>query len=292
MAQSIAVAVIHGAGIQKEDFAEILIENLQKHIQTRMRRSGLPFTSKEFVFQPVHWGVVFNDKERELWEDVQKGGPLNFTRLRKFFIEFLGDAIAYQPTMRRHQNYERVHEVYSHALKELSQKAGKDAPLTIIGHSLGTVITSNFFYDLQERPQQTDYLTEMLENASSIEKGETFAQFISLGSPLALWSLRYASFDRPIQVPAPQFNTIYPTGKGSWINLYDRDDILGYPLRTLSKAYEQAVEEDREMNVGNLLKNWNPASHFEYVKDKDILDLITEKLIRLWLSVNDSNPEF
>ncbi|WP_257347110.1 chemotaxis protein [Pseudalkalibacillus decolorationis] len=287
MSKSIAVAVIHGAGIQRDDFAEILIENLQKSLKKRLEKEDYQYTGEEFIFQPVYWGKVFNARESELWENMQKGGNLDFKRLRKFFIEFLGDAVAYQPTKKGYQNYERVHEIYNKTLKELSQKAGEKAPLAVIGHSLGSVITSNFFYDLQERPNQMRYLTEMLENATPLERGDTLAQFISLGSPLALWSLRYASFDRPIQVPAPEFSNVYPNGKGSWINIYDRDDILAFPMRTLSDAYESAVKEDIEMNVGNVLTSWNPASHLGYVKDKDILDLLTDQLIQLWSSVND-----
>ncbi|MGP4079597.1 chemotaxis protein [Pseudalkalibacillus sp. R45] len=287
--QPIAIAVIHGAGIQKEDFAEILIENLQKKLEKWMKDQGRRYTGHEFIFQPIYWGEVFNQREKDLWVAVQKSSRLDFSILRKFVIEFLGDAIAYQPTSDQFQNYEQVHEIYFKALTKLSEKAGANAPLIVIGHSLGTVITSNLFYDLQKTSDRMTYIEEWTENATPLEKGETLARFISLGSPLALWSLRYTDFDRPIQVPSRSFCEHYPDGRGGWWNIYDRDDILAYPLKTISDAYGMVIQEDREVNTGNLLTSWNPASHFQYVKDKQILNLLTEQLTELFKSVNNND---
>ncbi|WP_408006251.1 chemotaxis protein [Pseudalkalibacillus sp. A8] len=285
--QPIAVAVIHGAGIQREDFAEILIEKLQSRLERSMKDRGIDYTGNEFIFQPIYWGEVFNQREKDLWKAVQKGRRLDFAFLRKFVVEFLGDAIAYHPTSDQFQNYENVHEIYFNALTELSKKAGAEAPLFVIGHSLGTVITSNFFYDLQKKEDRMDYIEEWTENASPMEKGETLSKFISLGSPLALWSLRYTNFDKPILVPSPEFFNHYPSGNGGWWNIYDRDDILAYPLKTISNAYGKVIQEDQEVNTGNLLTSWNPASHFQYVKDKQVLSILTNQLIELFHSINN-----
>ncbi|MCF6137352.1 chemotaxis protein [Pseudalkalibacillus berkeleyi] len=283
--QKIGIAVIHGAGIQKEDFAEILICRLKEKIEQVAKSKGLEITGEEFVFIPIYWGEVFHDKELKLWEAVQKGGPLDFLSLRKFMIEFLGDAIAYQPTDTHYQNYERVHETYFKALERLSEQVGHDSPLMVIGHSLGTVITSNYFYDVQKVNDTLPYIKDWLHGASPLSKGETLASFVSLGSPLALWSLRFYNFDKPIQVPSKDFKNHYPNAKGGWWNIYDRDDVLGYPLKTLNHAYDQAVNEDIEMNIGNLLTNWNPLSHFQYVKDEQIIQFIVQKLISLHSSL-------
>lgn len=281
----IGIAVIHGAGIQKEDFAEILICRLKEKIVRVAKSEGLDFTGEEFVFMPIYWGEVFHDKELKLWEDIQKGGPLDFLTLRKFMIEFLGDAIAYQPTFDQYQNYERVHETYFKALERLSDQVGPYSPLMVVGHSLGTVITSNYFYDAQKKGDTLPYIKDWLQDASPLTKGETLASFVSLGSPLALWSLRYFNFNKPIQVPSEDFYSHYPNCKGGWWNIYDRDDVLGYPLKTLNHAYDQAVSEDIEMNIGNLLTNWNPLSHFQYVKDDKIIQFIVQKLIALHRSL-------
>jgi hypothetical protein len=283
--QKIGIAVIHGAGIQKEDFAEILITRIKKKLIETGISEGLDFSGDEFEFKPVYWGEVFHEREKKLWEAVQAGGKLDFLTLRKFIIEFLGDAIAYQPTRDQFQNYERVHEIYFNALKQLSDQVGGSAPLMIIGHSLGTVITSNYFYDVQKTEDRLPYLRDWMQNASPLMKGETLANFISMGSPLALWSLRYLNFNKPIQVPSKEFLTHHPHGKGGWWNIYDRDDVLGYPLKSLNEAYNKAVSKDVEMNIGNFLTSWNPLSHFQYVNDDQTINFIVQKLITLHRSI-------
>lgn len=288
MTQKIGIAVIHGAGIQKEDFAEILINRIKEKLLETGRREGFDFSGDEFAFQPIYWGEVFHEREKKLWDAVQKGGELDFLTLRKFIIEFLGDAIAYQPTSDQFQNYERVHEIYFQALKQLSDQVGGSAPLMVIGHSLGTVITSNYFYDVQKENERLPYIRDWLQNASPLMKGETLSHFISMGSPLALWSLRYFNFNKPIQVPSKEFVTHHPHGIGGWWNIYDRDDVLGYPLKSLNEAYDNAVCEDIEMNIGNLITSWNPLSHFQYVKDDQTIDFIVQQLISLHRSIQSS----
>ncbi|WP_349407345.1 chemotaxis protein [Pseudalkalibacillus sp. SCS-8] len=284
MSKPIAVAVIHGAGIQREDFAEIMIDRLKRKISKLQGQSG---QRDAFIFQPIYWGEIFHDKERKLWESVQEGGELDFLTIRKFIIEFLGDAIAYQPTNEHFENYERVHAIFRDTLERLSKKAGEKAPLVVLGHSLGTVISSNYFYDLQKETDPLPYIEQWKKDASPLMKGETLVQFISLGSPLALWSLRYVDFNKPIQVPSEAFKAMYEKGKGGWWNIYDRDDVLGYPLKSLNQSYDKAVMKDIEMNVGNWVSSWNPVSHFHYVKDEQVIAFIAKKLLELQASLSD-----
>jgi hypothetical protein len=107
-----------------------------------------------------------------------------------------------------------VHEEFAEGLKKLTQKAGCDAPLFIVAHSLGTVIASNYLYDLQYIPEKTPDTIKTKIGHSPLERGETLTSFYSFGSPLALWSLRYADFDQPITVPSPLLVQHYPSLHG------------------------------------------------------------------------------
>ena len=49
-----------------------------------------------------------------------------------------------------HDYYDQIHQTLANVLGELAASTGADAPLTIITHSLGTVISSNFIWDTQE----------------------------------------------------------------------------------------------------------------------------------------------
>ena len=64
-----------------------------------------------------------------------------------------------------------------------------------------------------------------------------------------------------------------------WLNFYDADDVLGYPLKPISPDYAARVTEDIEINVGGLFTSWNPISHTQYWSDEDFIDPVV-KLIR------------
>lgn len=67
-----------------------------------------------------------------------------------------------------------------------------------------------------------------------------------------------------------------------WYNLYDKDDVLGWPLKSLSPSYEELVE-DIQINVGRgllskLFKSWNPLSHGQYWQDKNVIGHISDNI--------------
>jgi hypothetical protein len=288
MTKKIAVAVLHGIGDQKEDFSDIFSEELTKRFSQNIK-PYLPAPETEIIIQPIYWGSVFNQKENDMWNTLSKSAPLDFAKLRQFVIHFFGDAIAYQPSVNHNPNYIKVHEVYARGLKKLSNEAGSDAPLFVVAHSLGTVITSNYFYDLQFISDRIP--TEVKENMTKtpLENGDTFTAFYSLGSPLALWSLRYADFDTPIQVPSPYLSSYYGSLEGQWVNMYDKDDVFGYPLKPLNDAYDKAVLQDIEINSGNQFISWTPLSHNHYFKTNEVINKIGDELAIAWKQINLKN---
>ncbi|MFG6495113.1 chemotaxis protein [Fictibacillus sp. UD] len=285
MTRKIAVAILHGIGDQTEDFSDLFSEVLTKRFSQNIK-PYFPTPEKELIIQPIYWGSVFNEKENVLWQKLNQETELDFKKLRQFVIHFFGDAIAYQPTDHHNPNYIKVHEVYARGLKILSEKAGEDAPLFVVAHSLGTVITSNYFYDLQFISDRIHEDIKQTINETPLEKGDTLTGFYSLGSPLALWSLRYADFDVPIQVPSPHLKNYYPALEGKWINMYDKDDVFGYPLKSLNESYKRAVAEDIEVNSGDFISSFTPISHKHYFKTNEVINEIGDTLAETWKQLN------
>lgn len=284
--KKMAVAVLHGIGNQQEDFSDIFSEELVKRFSQNLK-PYLPVPETEIIIQPIYWGSVFNESENEMWKKLSCAAELDFAKLRHFVIHFFGDAIAYQPSAYQNPNYIKVHEVYAKGLKKLGEKAGSDAPLFVVAHSLGSVITSNYFYDLQYIPDRIPETVKQNIAETPLENGDTLAGFYSLGSPLALWSLRYADFDVPIHVPSPNLERYYPGLKdGKWVNMYDKDDVFGYPLKPLNHAYDKAVSCDIELNCGNIITSWTPLSHMHYFTTNDIINKIGDQLADIWKQVN------
>ncbi|GGK07889.1 hypothetical protein GCM10007063_32980 [Lentibacillus kapialis] len=279
MAQKIAVAIIHGAGSPKEDFAHSIIKRIKQ-------RFGKKLNKEDLVFEPVFWSSVFENEERKLWERVQQQTELDYHWLRRFVVEFLADAVAYQPSSEANPNYDKVHSLLAQCLSRLQAKAGSSAPLCVISHSLGSVVASNYFHDLQTRHDNIGQLTERYAGHTPLEKGETLALFYSMGSPLALWSLRFNDFGVPINVPSSAIQNYYPNFEGEWLNFYDKDDILAYPLKGLNRHYQKAVTGDVEVNAGGMLTSWNPFSHVKYDTDRTVIGYLVDGLVRTWHEIN------
>lgn len=279
MTQKIAVLILHGAGTPKENFAEEMIKKISDGFGKKLNKENL-------VFQSVFWSSIFENEENNLWERVQKERELDYHFLRRFVVEFLADAIAYQPAPVTDPNYDKVHALFAQCLSSLQAKAGSHAPLCVISHSLGSIIASNYFYDLQVKQENIGKDTKRYIGHTPLENGETLALFYSMGSPLALWSLRFNNFGESIMVPSPSLQKYYPNVDGEWLNFYDKDDILAYPLKGLNHHYQNAVTKDVEVNVGGLLTNWNPFSHIKYDTDHSVIDVIVDGLVTTWLNVN------
>ncbi len=291
MTQKVAVAVIHGLGKQEPDFADEVRERLKDRFARELGSRG---ARRDLCVEPVYWAPFLQGAEEVLWHRLSDGGPMDFTGLRRFMVHFAADAVAYQPSPGDRRVYDGIHVILAEALGKLAAAAGPKAPLCIVAHSLGTVIASNYVYDLQVHPTRPILGAEVEAKIGDtpLERGETLSHFYTLGSPLALWSLRFPKsgtgprFGLPIRVPAPGLHGHWPGLRGEWVNYYDRDDVIGYPLKTLNEAYGSAVTRDVAVSVGSLLTGWNPLSHNGYWSDGDVAAPIASSLAATWNAVN------
>ena len=288
MPQQLAVAIVHGIGSQGPNFADAMEA---KVIARFAERARIPVAAAKeaLLFQPVYWAPALAERERKLWGKLTDGKNLDWTSMRRFMVEFAADAIAYQPMPSERNVYTDVHGVFADALANVVRRGGPDLPLVVIAHSLGTVIASNYFYDLQQSPKRAsakrpDLVPKSVREKmgdTPLERGETLAWLYTMGSPIGLWSLRYENpdFGVPIRVPDAEFAKAHPGLRCGWVNLYDEDDVIGYPLKGL---YPGAILEDVQVNVGNLLSSWNPLSHNGYWTDGDVTERIAGDLADFW----------
>lgn len=291
--RTLAVAVVHGVGRTESGFANPMISRLATRFDELTHGEG------KLVCKPVYWSPVVQEGEDELWRRVHVDGALDFSRTRRFIMDFAADVVAYQPSDGERAVYAGIHARFAEALRGLALDAGGEAPLCVVAHSLGSVIASNYLYDLQAHfGRGRDVLPREVRDAmgrppAPLERGETLTHFFTLGSPLALWSLRHQGvaggkgFAAPVTVPAPQVAARAPqlaapeAGTG-WVNVYDTDDVLGYPLRGLNEAYHQAVRADLRVNAGGLITGATPLSHLAYWTDREVVDAIAVNLARTW----------
>jgi hypothetical protein len=218
------------------------------------------------------------------------GSPgFHYPTLRWLLVHYLGDAITYQAGAVDRQLYDSVHRVIAEALHDLAVDAGPDAPLCVVAHSLGTVVASNFFYDLQvadglhqgHSAGVSPRVAAELDDTPA-ERGETLGWLHTLGSPLALWAQRQPDFGVPITVPHPELARLHPRVGGEWINVWDPDDVIASPLRPLNERYDAAVTEDRRARVAPWWLGWTPLAHPFYWNDRRVMTPIATSLASAW----------
>jgi hypothetical protein len=215
-------------------------------------------------------------------------GPLRYPALRWLLLNLVGDALAYQITPSDREMYGAVHAAVATAFTELAETAGPDAPLAVVGHSLGSVIASNYLYDLEvERGDRVILRAPVrrLVGPTPLERGRTLAFLYTLGSPLAIWAGRHDDFGVPVTVPAPELTEHHPDCPGGWRNIVDPDDVIAYPLEPLNARYERAVE-DVFTRVGPWWAAWNPLCHLWYWNDRRVIRPIARQLADAWRTIN------
>lgn len=315
----LAVMYVHGVESAGEQYAARAMDLLRDEFS---RIAGVD-ARDALVMKPAYWAPVFEPGQEELSQRlggeggqwllkildvlaakasqgsttallaaaataglrwVPGGGPLHFPTMRWLVVHYLGDAITYQSGDGDTDHYARVHAVLAHRLHQLAIEAGDDAPLFVLGHSLGTVVASDFLASLQKAAEGTALPLLVAEELAdtAIERGETLGWFYSLGSPLALWAQRHRNFGEPLTVPAPDFGRRHPEQRGEWVNVWDPDDVVSSPLRGLGDHWAAAVREDREVSTGPWLLGRTPLAHPYYWNDRGVVTPIATQLAQAW----------
>ena len=261
MAPEIGILVIHGIGTQEKNFADGLINK----VNGRLKDVGV--IPGAVAWEPAFWADLLTQNEEELWKKLSAPYGLGWVKVRKFTINVLADALAYQRDPEEDEDmYKRIHARFRQHLAHLRTSLGdQDKPLIIIAHSLGSVIVSNYTWDQQ---RQNKYSL----GSNSFERMETLASLVTFGSNIPLFTLALPD-PKPIEFPPAQLPANLKAA-AKWLNLFDPDDVLGYPLKPLSPSYGETVSADIKVNVGGLFTSWNPFSHTEYWTDDNFTKLV------------------
>ncbi|UPU34560.1 hypothetical protein M1B72_14015 [Geomonas paludis] len=259
MNKKVGVLLVHGMGTLADDFAHDMVYELRERI------SGRGLNRDEIAWQGVYWAPLMSAREHQIWVDLAANNDLNWAKLRKFFLNAFGTMSSYHASGNRPDSlYHRIHGVVHQGLQQLRAKLGdQDKPLIIVAHSVGSVFMSNYIWDRQKGYDQERY------GNTPFERMETMTGLVTLGSNIPLFCVDKENLSC-IEFPPPTL-TEPLRKKAKWLNLYDSDDVLGWPLKPLSPSYSATVSEDIEVSVGNILTSWNPANHSAYWSDETVI---------------------
>ena len=267
--KDIGVLVIHGMGSQGREAppsTDTLTYSKEMHGRVASFIGG---TMDRVAWREVFWADVLQSRQEAYLKAIKR--KTDFDSLRGFVMCNLSDAASYRPTADQNdKTYERIHDRIDSTLADLAADIGSDAPILIVAHSLGGHIMSNFIYDQQAQVRRIGHgrFPAALQNTATV------AGMITFGCNIPVFVFAYPAEDvTPFNYPGTALDPKLQF-KTWWYNLYDRDDVLGFPLKDIGPKYAALSDakglRDVSVNAGGLLTSWNPASHNAYWKDEDV----------------------
>lgn len=283
----VALLTVHGMGETQPHYANELLDAL---------RGRLAGSWQQVSAQTVYYQNILQPNQEAVWDSVDGQSKVHYDALRRFLLFGFADAAGLENRKEERDSvYVDAQIQIARSLLAAQQALGGDGPVVVISQSLGCQVFSSYLYDAQKKAGDG----QAIGIWANID---AFADRIA-GRPLTLAEKAFLAGRRvqrwmttgcniPIFVAAHKRMAIKPIappaadGDFHWLNLYDPDDVLGWPLQPLSEGYRSLVE-DRSINAGSglvnwILKSWNPASHTTYWTDGDVLNPL-EKMLRAYL---------
>lgn len=258
----LAVLAIHGIGDTRTGYSAAL--------EKRLRRE-LGAYSSHLCFVEIDYQKHLHGNQTRLWERV--GGSLRWLFIRRFLLFYFGDAAAvlYNSAATGSVYLKTQETVRQAAADALAQLDGPECPVVVVAQSFGCQIISSYLWDAQHGKgvwagSDDDPYTTFL-------KLGTVRYFMTTGCNIPLIVSGLTKVE-PFEKPNADFR---------WLNFYDADDPLGWPLEHLYSydRDEQARPEDVSVNVGGVLRHWNPLSHSAYWTSPSFIEPVAARLREL-----------
>ena len=273
---ALRIIFVHGisSSIITGNYSEKLAAMIQSSLAKKIKSIDENFSLEgEITFENVNYSSVAQNEEDDLLQkyliDSRKEynlldkilEKLVYGSVRKELITSVSDVLIYESSFWR----DRIRDTVRLAVEKY---AAANDQVTVIAHSLGTVVSfDTLYYNSRHNP---NWLMNQFKPKN----------FYTMGSPIALFSLemddaignqkpRYVS---AADQPADMGDISFIQKDGEWINFFDAQDLIGYPLETLFKDKFSVM--DQIVNTGFLPL----SSHLKYCENKDIAEKISSKL--------------
>lgn len=280
--KEIALITIHGMGEIKKDNQAYYLP-LKEGLKKKFKEDW-----DKIHFEPIQYQPEFQVNQEFVWNKMQQGEGyhLYWNKLREFVLFGFGDAGALEHSRTHNpQLYLDIQLLIKDAFVNCYNALGDTSkPVIVFANSLGCQVISNYFWDSQHKKGLFKNHTANSELDEYV-KGCTCNRLITTGCNIPLF---VAGLDT-IECFKPLNQNF------KWYNYFDGDDILGWPLSTLSSKgngrerqsnsknpihrFEDIVI-DQEINVGKFYTSWNPFSHESYWEDKDVITMVASHILR------------
>ncbi len=270
MKAKVGVIIIHGAGGATFTRQEKFIDKLKKYLKKQC------VDDNAIAFKHINWYHPTESNQQKIWDRLTGSDyKLRSNFLRKFIMFLVGDMVAYTGIPNRiSETYRKTHEIIFQHIRELQDKVSHDALLVILSSSLGASLITDYIWDRQKGH-------DPIMGNTPFEKMDTLTGLFLLGNNIPLYAAAYDPDKlEPVIFPPINLDKKYlPFAK--FINIFDRHDPLGFPLKPINSKFDSVITDDIEMNAGNIFTSWNIGSHLAYWKSRRIRKLIGNYLVEL-----------
>lgn len=254
------IVTIPGIGSKKKGYSEKFKEDILKF----SKRTALDGKIK------IHEALPFNvtnidDRQRLLFERLNKENKLGgMLSLRKFVLEAFGDGVTFERgAFKENSPYRKIHKYLKSFFENIYKEMDSNSKLVIVASSLGAHILSTYVWDADN-----DIGIFQNEKANKENDLSNLSYLATIGANIPLFISGYKEEEiKPINVEKRKNNF-------KWHNFYDKDDVLGWPLKQLSSEYSKVVE-DFQINTGLYV-----GSHIRYWSDNDFTKPFTRYLVK------------
>lgn len=274
MPKTLALITIHGMGETSQNYYLEFVNVIKSAVNTA--------TWEQVAFKAIYYQNILQGSQEEIFHRMRD--QIDWMRLRKFLLYGFSDAasLEYKKDFLHSPYYETQKEILR-TLDALFDEAGQTpVPIIILAHSLGCQIISNYLWDAQQTKATAGIWSVPLEDGvvegsprDQFRRMRTVERFYTTGCNIPI----FVAGHKTIEAITP------PHQRFQWHNFFDEDDVLGWPLRPLSRSYARLVE-DIAINaggglLGTLVKSWNPFSHGQYWTDFEVTRHITAAINQL-----------
>jgi len=263
---------LHGMGITLKDYAEGLRHQLH---------ARLGAARHDVALESIFYQDILQSNERAVWRRTLAGSKVRKEGLRTFVLSGMADVIGLETRKEsRGSAYELAQLEIARKLLAARDQLGANGPVVFVTQSLGCQVLSNYLYDAQRPVGQVAagiwrdidvHSQDIAGHALSADeiaflRGQTVQYWVTTGCSIPAFVAADTRMRiQPIRAPSAGFR---------WLNIYDPNDVLGWPLRPLGSGYETLVE-DRVINLANKepgkLGEANAYSHEAYWTSEEVL---------------------
>ncbi|QJD29410.1 hypothetical protein [Methylococcus geothermalis] len=300
-----ALLCMHGMGNLTKNEFQSDIAKLRQNLAERL--SADRFSEIYIPTSGIFYSDLTQQQEDGVWQAMTTQGGLNtgfirrntINRIRRFIISGFSDATAFtgfNGSITK-QQYTNIQQRIYNTLTDIHNACG-EVPIIIISHSLGCQIMSSYIWDAQIYWRNTIFGTNFVIDSRSIWKNHKSTNNDSF---LCLQSLK-TWFTTGCNIPifVSGFRNVRAIHNREydydfdWINYFDYDDVLGYPLAPLGVLFDSTdatghgqsytdIVTDIQVNAndgiwGAITSSWNPMSHTQYWGDNTVLKALASTL--------------